>query len=412
MPCASNEGETVPVSTPPLAPITPQPSPKPPGTLIVSVASDSGALDQATVKIDGAVSKVDNTKPDGTVTFTGLIDGPYLVSASKACFIPKALPNPVQVPGGGTANASIQLAPCKTLTLTPAAASICGKNKTAILTAMPDCAGGTFAWSSSNNAVATVAGSAGTGTVTSVGTGNTTITVEYSISGCTKLTATAAVKVCICTSPSASTRFYSFAQKLVASLTGVKANIKTKYGKLCCEDLNCTDVAMKCTYVNISNGGKWAQMGYRRIRNAGSSTANNFLYTEMNGSVYKVKDDAGAAPAEGSNHEYRVELDSTNGTWNFLVDGSSTNTFQDNDWKTMLGAVAHWPGEIVNREDDMSGTASDKCNFTGCQYKTGIGSYVNAGLAAGDLRTDDATEWANELVSGTAFNIWDKKPNP
>ena len=28
-----------------------------------------------------------------------------------------------------------------------------------------------------------------------------------------------------------------------------------------------------------------------------------------------------------------------------------------------------------------------------------------------DVKSDDSSEWGSERVSGTAFNIWDKKPN-
>ena len=70
----------------------------------------------------------------------------------------------------------------------------------------------------------------------------------------------------------------------------------------------------------------------------------------------------------------------------------------------------HWPGELKNKEDDMPGTSGDKCNFTECQYRVDGAAYVDAGFAAGDIHTSDASEWGAERVSDTAFNIWDKKP--
>ena len=58
----------------------------------------------------------------------------------------------------------------------------------------------------------------------------------------------------------------------------------------------------------------------------------------------------------------------------------------------------------------MPGTAGDKCKFTGCQYCLEGKAYEDAGLVAGDMVSDDAAEWGVEHVSGTEFNIWDKKP--
>jgi len=69
-----------------------------------------------------------------------------------------------------------------------------------------------------------------------------------------------------------------------------------------------------------------------------------------------------------------------------------------------------YEGEIDNKEDQMPGTASAKCNFTECMYALNWGSFQNANIRQRDLYTDDPNEWGIERVSATAFNIWDKNP--
>jgi hypothetical protein len=202
--------------------------------------------------------------------------------------------------------------------------------------------------------------------------------------------------------------------KSVANLIGVRAKIKTRYGKLCCEP-DSTETAYHVVYANISNSSgslTWAQSGFGRERNAGSTAIKTYRYAEMNGSTYKVNYDTGNAPAEGSLHTYQCDLDKANGKWTFSFDGTAWQTFADNGWKNTMGTDAQWTGEIYNKEDDMPGTASDKCSFTECQYCTDGNAYQDAGLVAGDVSSDDAGEWGAEWVSATAINIWDKKPLP
>jgi hypothetical protein len=166
--------------------------------------------------------------------------------------------------------------------------------------------------------------------------------------------------------------------------------------------------------VNISNtssGLNWAQSGYGRERNYGSTAIANDRYSEVHGNdpyyINKV-----AAPAEGSVHEYKIQLDPATGLWNFFFDGAKWDTHTDSFWVGNRGDSVQWTGEIHNTDDDMSGTSPDKCSFTECQYRVrGPLVYQNAGIPAGGPSTDDAAEWGAEQVNGTALNIWDKKPN-
>jgi Bacterial Ig-like domain (group 2) len=302
------------------------------------------------------------------------------------------------------------VAPCVChVTLAPNPFSVCNTT-TGTLTATGTPAGGTYAWSSSDTTVATVAGSGATATVTQVAPGRATITVTYSPPACSPCSATAAATTCKCTFG----RKYAHADKRAANLIAGRTRIKTRWGKLCCEGCGTTD-AVAAAYVNISNsssGVKWAQVGYSRRRNPGSTSVIQYRKAEIQGNGYNITMDTANAPAEGSVHEWKCELDKTTGQWTYYDNGTAFSPFSDPYWTTALGTVVQWVGEIFNKEDDMPGTASDKCNFTDCQYQVDGGAYVDAGFTARNLTTDDASEWGVELVSTTAINIWDKKPNP
>ena len=299
-----------------------------------------------------------------------------------------------------------------TVTVRPTPVNLCGAGRTQVLTATGTPAGGTFSWSSSATAVATVTGSGNTATVRGVAAGIAIITVTYNVAGCPPCTNTVRVKVCTCTLG----RKYAFAAKNVAQLIGGKASIKTRYGRLCCEIEGCsTESAFHAVYENISYEGgglkKWAQVGFSRRRNAGGTAVIQYRKAEIQGDRYFIDMDTAHAPAEGSVHEWKCELDPSSGTWSYYDNGASWITYQDDFWKTHFGNAVIWAGEILNREDDMPGTAGDKCSFTACQYRRNGHPFQDAGLVAGDLRNDDSNQWGAEFVSATAFNIWDKSPN-
>ena len=233
-------------------------------------------------------------------------------------------------------------------------------------------------------------------------------------SGCSPCTDTANVKVCTCTPKSGGGRYYAYARKSVSKLIGGSVKIKTRYGKICCEDEGCnTKTGYHVVYVNVSNDSgavKWAQAGYGRERNAGSTAIKKYRYAEMNGDVYKVNYDTSHAPAEGTVHSYACDLNKSTGKWTFSYDGTAWENYTDNFWKGKTGTIVQWVGEIFNKEDDMPGTSADKCKMTECKYRKEGDPYKDAGLTATDMVTNDASEWGSEHVSGTSFNIWDKKP--
>lgn len=297
-----------------------------------------------------------------------------------------------------------------TVTATPKPLNVCGAASTGRLTATGSPPGGSYAWRSSDTSVATVAPAGATATVTAVAAGRANVVVTYTPAGCSPCTDTVNVRVCTCTGGN----HYAYAMKTVAHLNGAKARIKTRYGKLCCEAEGCgTAHALHCTYVNISNESgavRWAQTGYGRERNAGSAAIAEDRYAEMQGNVYQII--KVPAPAEGTVHEYKIQLNPANGRWSFYFDGTRWRSIADPFWVGKRGTTVQWTGEIHNLEDDMSGTAADKCSFTDCQYRVrGPLVYHDAGFTAGDVHTDDNARWGAQRVSGTAINIWDKNPN-
>lgn len=310
--------------------------------------------------------------------------------------------------------------PCTkcTVTLSPKDNKLCGAGKTKEITATGTPGGGTYTFSSSDPAVTTVVGNNNKGTITAVARGTAVITVTYTPASCGPCKDTVNVKVCTCTPKSGGGRWYANAKKSVDKAIGVSAKIKTRYGKICCEDEGCsTETGYHVVYVNVSNSSgtvKWAQTGYGRERSAGSTAIKKYRYAEMNGDNYKVNYDTSNAPAEGSVHTYECNLNKDTGKWTFLYDGSAWENYSDNYWKDKTGTDVQWTGEIFNKEDDMPGTAGDKCTFTECKYHREGHAYEGAGLVAGDVGipspSHDSNEWGEEWVSGTAFNIWDKKP--
>lgn len=203
-----------------------------------------------------------------------------------------------------------------------------------------------------------------------------------------------------------------------ASATGCSAKIRTRTTTLCGEPTANT-AAASAAWVGVTKeqGGtpvKWGQVGYVRER-ARTGPTTTVLYRRY------AETKAGPAPAdydfhpgptpEAGTHEYKCYLiSSLFGTWKYDYDGLPWYQFTHNGWRNVTGTRYDYSAEIWNKEDQMVGTASAKCNFTECKYAVNWGAFQNASIATGDLHTDDAAEWGIERVSSTAFNIWDKNP--
>ncbi len=269
---------------------------------------------------------------------------------------------PATAPGG-------VVQPCNscTVTITPSPVNLCNTKTAKQIAAKGDPSGGSFSWSSDDTDTATVSGSGRKASVKGVKPGRTKIKVTYSVSGCT-CTDEIEARVCTCTSGF----FYAFAGKRTDNIVGVRAKIKTRWGKLCCEDEGCNrEHAGYAAYANVSNqsgGLTWAQTGYVKQRDEGSTTAAEFRYAEMQGFLYHVTFDPANAPAEGSVHLYQCVLDGSRAKWTFTEDGVDWQTFADYKWANTTGNAISYSGELHNKENDMPGTEPDKCEFTECQF--------------------------------------------
>jgi hypothetical protein len=255
------------------------------------------------------------------------------------------------------------------------------------------------------NPAGVVSGDGRTNTVVfTVGSTNQTVSVQY---GSCSQTVTGIVRVCT------AGRKYTYAYKAWTYLTGVSSTIGTRYGSLCCEPSG-TRAAYQVAYANVSDnsGGsmRWAQSGWGRERHDGSTSIIEYRYAEVQGNSYQVNYDTADEPADGSSHTYKCELNPATGQWRFFYDGVSWQQFTDTYWTNHLGNSFQYSGEIYNKEDDMPGTSTNRCRFQGCQYRVSGGSYADAGLTAGDVSSDDSTQWGTSYVDGTTFDIWDVIP--
>lgn len=202
------------------------------------------------------------------------------------------------------------------------------------------------------------------------------------------------------------------------SATGCSAKIRTRSTAVCGEP-NAKSAANTAGWAGVTKYSgqtpeKWAQLGYLRYRSktGGSSTVYFKRYAETkagpNPADYDIYLDT--PPGTGT-HEYKCYLmSSLFGTWKFEYDGLPWYQYTHNGWKNVTGTYYQWVAEIYNKEDQMVGTASAKCDFTECAYSLNWGTFQDANIGAGDLHTDDASEWGIERVSATAFNVWDKNP--
>ena len=217
---------------------------------------------------------------------------------------------------------------------------------------------------------------------------------------------------CACTDNG---RRYSKGVVDTADLIATRANIKTRYAKLCCEGTSNTSWAFSTAWTGVTRPGAttmWAQMGYTRMRTVGGTAINTYRYWETFGTVRNFRFEPAVAPADNSVHNYCVELDKATGRWTFQVDGTFWDSLTDADWVGKTGTRADYVGEIMNLTDDMSGIATNKCTYRNCHKKSSGGSWVDAGLTTGNVSSSDPAEWGATRISASGMDIWDKNPNP
>jgi hypothetical protein len=221
-------------------------------------------------------------------------------------------------------------------------------------------------------------------------------------------------------SPCTPGRKYAHVRK-PGNATGCSAKIRTRTTTLCGEARS-KAVAWSAAWAGAKkvDGGqpvKWGQTGYVKWRSQGASTVKRRVYAETKAGPNDLTDyemwtyDAEPnQPSEGT-HTYKCYVTSPiSGKWRFEYDGLLIHKYTHNGWVNVLGTHYQWAAEIRNKEDQMVGTASAKCDFTECKFATNWQSFQDADIASSDLHTDDPNEWGIEFISATAFQVWDKKP--
>lgn len=231
-------------------------------------------------------------------------------------------------------------------------------------------------------------------------------------------------------------RYSAYAIKAVNQATAVKAEIQTKWGRLCGEGTDVADTVPAhqiCFAAMLEHGGvfggperpRQAQVGWAHARvdtGSGYLVTLKGLWTEVSLTPdYHVGIvDPNHMPADWSYHDYRVEL-SEDTLVIFYYDNYIVDTVRAPDWKHWSMMRVSWQGEINGRETDMPGTFSNRCHFDDCQYKIAGDSWWY--IAAFDSTADDQAigftrqahsvleEWGIYYYDSTdQMEIWDVNP--
>lgn len=210
-------------------------------------------------------------------------------------------------------------------------------------------------------------------------------------------------------------RKYAGVHKNIPDATGASAVIRTRSTTLCGEPTT-HGTAASAAWVgpvlfNAGSAVKWAQTGYWRHRGGTTGvTIHLHQYAETQAGPNPADYERFQQPGIPSGtHQYRCSLLSPLfGTWTYEIDELPFHTFTHNGWRDVQATHVQWMGEIFNKQDQMPGTATAKCDFTDCQVSTDYSSFQNAGIVISNVKTSNTNEWGSEYVSPTAFNIWDK----
>ena len=212
--------------------------------------------------------------------------------------------------------------------------------------------------------------------------------------------------------------WYSRVRK-AGNATGCSASIRTRTTTLCGK-ASATSAAGSLAWAGVTKlqdgePVKYAQTGYFRYRIEGSSTVYLTKYAETKAGPDPVLDYdmklPGEAPSDGT-HVYRCWLPiSAFGSWLYYYDGSQWYSYAHDGWRNVTGTVYEWNGEIQDRQDQMVGTVSAKCDFTQCSYNIDWASWFDdAEIMSADLYSSDLRQWGIERINATGFRVWDKKP--
>ncbi|MCH7719918.1 MAG: hypothetical protein IH988_02860 [Planctomycetes bacterium] len=214
--------------------------------------------------------------------------------------------------------------------------------------------------------------------------------------------------------------------------TGCFAAIVTRTNVDLCGEPTSSEIASSNAWVGVTKylgtnheNWLWAQMGYKRFRNAGATNIQVRRYAETKGGLGPIipgvnyDEFVGSAPSSGI-HVYSCYLvTQVAGTWRYEEDeGVLFHQTTYPAWTGVTGTKYQWVAEILNKEDAMVGTPQGQglgpCDFIDYKWIESWGGWQPANIQPDDRHTDDAGEWgiAPGLIPATQFKVWDVKPSP
>lgn len=210
-------------------------------------------------------------------------------------------------------------------------------------------------------------------------------------------------------------------------IKGISAELNTQYGKLC-TSTDTTFEARSLAWVGMQidtsiwsykdsaiTDHSWAHFGYLRIRFKGRYGYFDTYVTESVCHFWKYKIFVYDQPLSfGSQHEFKVELNSINGTWEFYLDSVLINIISDtlNFLQTATFSRSIYGGENINLEDDMPGKIGSTNKFSNCKIKP-ISSNTYISVNFNDSITywePVPLEWKIQKMNSTTIESWDADP--
>ncbi len=211
------------------------------------------------------------------------------------------------------------------------------------------------------------------------------------------------------------------------TLVGVQADIYTRYGAKLCglpdDTINASFslVWIEAAYDTVAgyNDWFWGQTGYGKLRleNYPQGKMMRYIEVEYGDSLtvareYDFENGGMTPPGDGEKHQFTLELDPATGAFTALYDSvDALVTDSVPAWQGLLFEQVKFSAEILNIEDDMAGTASDKCYIYNLRTKPQNGSYGAVTLLGAQREFSDTTEWMVEANSALdTIAIWDVFP--
>lgn len=213
---------------------------------------------------------------------------------------------------------------------------------------------------------------------------------------------------------------------LTGNLTGLSADIETRWGETCKE---CKD-GMTAVFIGLHEHTElfFGSIGYGIEKKEDETTGDCYYESSAYAEVYKVNiydpayweqwdviiyDSISSSntPNEGDIWNYKILLDHSNGLWSFYINnihmpGDIPTTSQFGGYRC---DNYFFESEIWNYEDDMVGSVQDSCSISNCAYQELGGQFQPIQFNSWDtfLPTNN-NEWGIYRPENDSLVIWDK----